>query len=73
MKSILTMSKREITRLRARFSGRSRAIVLAVVALTIVSSYVIYHQDLLISKGLYNVSIRESLTFILMVIGLSAM
>ena len=57
MKSILTMSKREITRLRARFSGRSRLIVLAVVVLTIVSSYVIYHQDLVISKGLYNVGV----------------
>ncbi|MFH1647472.1 MAG: ABC transporter permease [Chloroflexota bacterium] len=51
------MSRREITRLRARFSGRSRAIVLALVALTIVSSYVIYHQDLVISKGLYNVGV----------------
>jgi hypothetical protein len=51
------MSKREITRLRARFSGRSRVIILAVIALTIVSSYVIYHQDLVISKGLYNVGV----------------
>ena len=57
MKNILTMSKREVTRLRARFSGRSRVIVLAVVALTIVSSYVIYHQDMVISKGLYNVGV----------------
>ena len=57
MKNILTMSKREITRLRARFSGKSRLIVLAVVALTVVSSYVIYHQDLVISKGLYNVGV----------------
>ena len=36
MKNILVMSRREITRLRARFSGRSRAIVLALVALAIV-------------------------------------
>jgi hypothetical protein len=60
MRNILTMSKREITRLRARFSGRSKAIVLAVVALTIVGSYVIYHQDLVISKGLYNVGVSTS-------------
>lgn len=57
MKNILIMSKREVTRLRARFSGRSRVIVLAVIALTIVCSYVIYHQDLVISKGLYNIGV----------------
>ncbi len=51
------MSRREITRLRARFSGKSRVIVLAILALTIVSSYVIYHQDLVISKGLYIVGV----------------
>jgi hypothetical protein len=60
MRNILTLSKREITRLRARFSGRSRVIVLAVIALTIISSYVIYHQDLIISKGLYNVGVSAS-------------
>jgi hypothetical protein len=60
MKNILTMSKREVTRLRARFSGKSRFIVLAIIALTIVSSYVIYHQDLVISKGLYNVGVSAS-------------
>jgi hypothetical protein len=53
------MSKREITRLRARFSGRSRAIVLALVFLTIAGSYVIYHQDLVISKGLYNIGVSD--------------
>ncbi|MBN1177511.1 MAG: ABC transporter permease subunit [Dehalococcoidales bacterium] len=57
MKNILTMSRREITRLRARFSGKSRFIVLAVLALTIIGSFVIYHQDLVISKGLYNVGV----------------
>jgi ABC-type Na+ efflux pump permease subunit len=57
MKNILTMSRREITRLRSRFSGKSRIIVLAILALTIVCSYVIYHQDLVISKGLYNVGV----------------
>ncbi len=57
MRTILSISKREITRLRTRFSGRSRLIVLAVVALTIISSYVIYHQDLVISKGLYTVGV----------------
>jgi len=60
MKNILIMSKREITRLRARFSGRSRAIVLILVALTIAGSYVIYHQDLVISKGLYNIGVSDN-------------
>ncbi len=57
MKNILTMSRREITRLRARFSGKSRFIVLGILALTIIGSFVIYHQDLVISKGLYNVGV----------------
>ncbi len=57
MKNILIISKREITRLRTRFSGRSRLIVLAIVILSIVCSYVIYHQDLVISKGLYTVGV----------------
>lgn len=58
------MSRREITRLRTRFSGKSRIIVLAVLALTIVCSYVIYHQDLVISKGLYNVGVSAGAPFI---------
>lgn len=57
MKNILTISKREVARLRARFSGRSRAVVLAIIALTIISSGVVYHQDLVISKGLYIVGV----------------
>ena len=57
MKNILTMSRREITRLRARFSGKPRFIVLGILALTIIGSFVIYHQDLVISKGLYNVGV----------------
>ena len=59
MKNILTISKREITRLRTRFSGRSRLVVLAVVFLAVISSYVIYHQNLAISKDLYTVGISS--------------
>jgi len=55
MRNILTISKREITRLRTRFTGKSRLILLVIVALTVTSSLVIYHQDLVISKGLYTV------------------
>jgi hypothetical protein len=60
MKNILTLSKREITRLRARFSGKSRGIVLIVAALAVVCSYVIYHQDLAISKGLYTIGVASN-------------
>ena len=59
MKNILIISKREITRLRTRFSGRSRLIVLAVLFLALLSSYIIYHQDLVISKGLYTVGVSS--------------
>ena len=55
MRNILTLSKREITRLRARFSGRSRFLVPAIMLLTVVASLVIYQQDVVVSKGLYNV------------------
>jgi len=57
MKTILTISKREITRLRTRFSGKSRLIVLALVAIIIAGSYVLYHQELVVSKGLYTVGV----------------
>lgn len=57
MKTILVISKREITRLTTRFRGRSLAAVLALVILTIIGSYIIYHQDLAISKNMYNVGV----------------
>ena len=57
MKAILTLSKREITRLRTRFSGKSRLIVLALVAIMIAGSYALYHQELVVSKGLYTVGV----------------
>jgi hypothetical protein len=52
---ILTVARREITRLKSRFSGKSRAIVFGVLALTIISSLVLYHQDLAVSKGIYTI------------------
>ena len=59
MSNILTISKREITRLRTRFNGKSRIIVAAVLALAMILSYVIYHQDLALSKGLYNIGVSS--------------
>ena len=55
MRIILTVARREITRLKSRFSGKSRAIVFGVLALTIISSLVLYHQDLAVSKGIYTI------------------
>ncbi|MCJ7605225.1 MAG: ABC transporter permease subunit, partial [Dehalococcoidales bacterium] len=60
MKTILTIAKREITRLKSRFSGKSRAIVLGVLALAIAGSFVMYHQDLVISKGLYTIGVSAN-------------
>lgn len=57
MKTILTVAKREITRLKSRFSGKSRAVVLGVLVLAIAGSFVLYHQDLVISKGLYTIGV----------------
>lgn len=57
MKTILVISKREIARLTTRFRGRSLVAVLALVILTIIGSYIIYHQDLAISKNMYNVGV----------------
>jgi ABC-type Na+ efflux pump permease subunit len=59
MKNILIISKREVTRLMTRFRGRSLAVVLALMLLTIIGSYIIYHQDLVISKDLYNIGVSS--------------
>lgn len=57
MKNILTISKREVTRLMTRFRGRSLIIVLALVIATFIGSYIIYSQDLGISKDLCNIGV----------------
>lgn len=53
MRNILIISKREVLRLRARFSGRTGLVMLAVLVLTMAGSYIIYHQGVSVSKGLY--------------------
>lgn len=54
---MLTISKWELNRLRLRFGGRSRFIVLAMVLLALLTSYLVYHQGLVIGKGLYTVGV----------------
>lgn len=60
MSNILAVSKREITRLRTRFTGKSRFIVVGVLALAMILSYVMYHQTPVFSKGLYNVGVSSA-------------
>ena len=57
IRNILTISKREITRLRSRFTGRSRLLVAGILALAVILSYGIYQQDLTLSKDLYNIGV----------------
>jgi hypothetical protein len=57
IKNILTISKRETTRFRTRFTGRSRFVLLAVILLCLLISYIIYHQSFVLSKGLYTVGV----------------
>ncbi len=57
MKTILVISKREITRLMVRFRGRSLAILLALVVLTVIGTYTVYHQDLVAIKDMYRIGI----------------
>ena len=53
MNNILTISKREITRLRSRFRGRSRVILLFIIGLSIVISYLISQHGFTLNK-VYN-------------------
>ncbi|MDY6911678.1 MAG: ABC transporter permease [Chloroflexota bacterium] len=55
--SILVISKREVTRLRTRFTGRSRLFIIAILALAVILSGVIYQQDFTMSKGLYTIGV----------------
>ncbi|MDD5093369.1 MAG: ABC transporter permease [Dehalococcoidia bacterium] len=59
MSNILTISKREITRLRSRFTGKSRLVMVGILALVMILSYVIYHQELSFSKGLYTIGVSS--------------
>jgi len=57
MNNLLPISKREITRLRGRFTGRSRLFVIGIFAVAVLLSTVIYHQDPVISKSIYNIGV----------------
>ncbi|MBL7165776.1 MAG: ABC transporter permease [Dehalococcoidales bacterium] len=55
MRNILTISKREITRLRTRFRGRSRVIILLVIGLAAFLSYFVSQQGFILSKEFYTI------------------
>ena len=57
MNNILTIAKREITRLRTRFKGGSRPIVLLVLAGSILIAYLAFRQGATQGKGLYRAGV----------------
>ncbi|HSW57492.1 MAG TPA: hypothetical protein VLH15_03745 [Dehalococcoidales bacterium] len=59
MRTILTIAKWEVLRLRSRFGGKSRVVILPVILLAIVLSFTIYHQDFSFSKGIYTIGIES--------------
>ena len=57
LKNILTIARREVTRLRTRFTGKSRLVILFAVLLCLLVSFILYRQDFSLSKGLYTVGV----------------
>jgi ABC-type Na+ efflux pump permease subunit len=57
VRNILTISRRELTRLRSRFTGRSRLIVLVIGILAAVAGFAVYQQDLVFAKNFYTIGV----------------
>jgi ABC-type Na+ efflux pump permease subunit len=57
MSKILQVAKREVGRFRARFSGRSQPVVLALIVVSLIVSYFVAQQGLVIGKGIYTIGI----------------
>ena len=57
MDNILTIAKREIGRLRSRFRGGSRPVVILILAGVSVISYLAFRQGAVLSKGMYRVGV----------------
>ena len=55
MKKILQVAKREVGRFRARFSGGSRLVILALLALSLLVSYFIAQQGLVMGRDIYTI------------------
>lgn len=57
MGNILIIARREVTRLRTRFTGRSRLFVFGILVFAAVLSSVIYHHGPFISKAFYDIGV----------------
>jgi hypothetical protein len=57
MKNILVIAKREVFRLRSRFRGRSRIIILSALLLSGLISYAVSQQGFVLSKDFYTVGV----------------
>ncbi len=57
LKNILTISKGEITRFRTRFKGKPGIVILVILILFLILSLILYHQEFVLSKGLYTVGV----------------
>jgi ABC-type Na+ efflux pump permease subunit len=53
----LVIARRELTRLRSRFSGRTQPIVLGVLALVLIVTYAAYRQQGIRGRGLYTIGV----------------
>lgn len=57
MRNIWVIARREVTRLRSRFTGRSRLFVFGILVFAALLSTVIYHQGPFISKAFYDIGV----------------
>jgi ABC-type Na+ efflux pump permease subunit len=64
MKTVLTIARYEVLRLRSRFSGKTGAIMLPVLLLAIVLSFTMYHQGFSPGKGIYTIGVESENLFI---------
>lgn len=57
MKKILQVAKREVGRFRARFSGGSRLVIVGLIAVSLLVSYLVVQQGLVMGKDIYTVGV----------------
>lgn len=60
MNNVLTIARREVTRLRTRFKGSSRPVVTLVLAGSILIAYLAFRQGTTQGKGLYRVGLSPN-------------
>lgn len=53
MRNTLTIARREVTRLRTRFRGRSRVVILIIIGIAAVLSYFVSQQGLMVARDFY--------------------